>query len=76
MSGMLVIATKTNGNQLIINPENGVLIGDSTQEVCHGINTMLQKMNQFSSEQIRLSCQEYEWSQIVDNLYTYLCDLK
>ncbi|WP_177166605.1 glycosyltransferase [Nitrosomonas sp. Nm51] len=76
MSGMPVIATKTNANQLIINNDNGVLIGDSPYEVCLGIKTMLQKMNRFSSKKIRMSSQDYEWSKIVDNLYIYLCRLK
>lgn len=76
MSGMPVIATKTNANQLIITPDNGVLIGDTAAEVCRGIKTMLQKLDRFSSEQIRQSCQDYEWPRIVDNLYAYLCDLK
>ncbi|MDR4651435.1 MAG: glycosyltransferase [Nitrosomonas sp.] len=76
MSGMPVIATKTNANQLIITSDNGVLIGDTTEEVCRGIKVMLQKLDRFSSEQIRQSCQDYEWPKIVDNLYTYLCNLK
>lgn len=76
MSGMPVIATRTSANQLVITSENGVLIGDTTEEVCRGIKVMLQKLDRFSSEQIRQSCQDYEWPKIVDNLYTYLCDLK
>lgn len=76
MSGMPVIATRTSANQLVITSENGVLIGDTAEEVCRGIKVMLQKLDRFSSEQIRQFCQDYEWPKIVDNLYTYLCDLK
>lgn len=76
MSGMPVIATRTSANQSVITHENGVLIGDTAEEVCRGIQTIQQKLDQFSSEQIRQSCRDYEWSRIVDNLYAYLCDLK
>lgn len=76
MSGMPVIGTRTAANQLIINSENGVLIGDSPHDVCAGIQIMIQKMNQFSSEKIRISVQNYQWHRIVDHLFTYLCGIR
>lgn len=76
MSGMPVIATRTSANQLIITPENGVLTGDTAEEIYRGIQTMQQKLDRFSSGQIRQSCRDYEWPKIVDNLYIYLCNLK
>lgn len=76
MSGMPVIATKTSANQLIINHENGVLIGDAPQDICTGIKLIEQKMDRFCSKSIRMSAQDYQWQRIVENLHTYLCNLR
>ena len=76
MSGMPVIATRTSANKQIINHENGILIGETSNEVCIGIKEMINKLNHFSSNKIRTSSRDHEWSQIVDNLYIYLKNIK
>lgn len=76
MSGMPVIATKTSANKLIINHKNGILIGETSHEVCIGIKEMIKNLNYFSSNKIRASSRDHEWSRIVDNLYTYLKNIE
>jgi len=76
MSGMPVIATRTKANQQIINHENGILIGDTSRDVCSGIKEMVKKLGHFSSSNIRASALDHEWSRIVDNLYIYLTNIE
>ncbi len=69
-------ATRTNENNLIINHENSILIGEASHEVCIGIKEMIKKLNHFSSDKIRASSRDHEGSQIVDDLYIYLKNIK
>lgn len=63
-SGLATIATSTISNEEIINQENGILIKDTPQDFCNGIEKIM-KMK-FDSDTIRETVKEYSWTNIVD----------
>lgn len=63
-SGLATIATATEANKEVINDSNGVLIRDSAEEFCKGIELILK--GTFNSNFIRNSVKEYSWENIVN----------
>lgn len=72
MSGLPVLATKTSENLLIINSNNGVLIGDSADDVCEGIIKIKNQLKTYSMISIQEQSTCYSWEKIVKKLEIYL----
>jgi glycosyltransferase involved in cell wall biosynthesis len=66
--GLPVIATKTKENSLIINDSNGVLIEDTPMGFCNGLMQILNKINNYNSNQIYESSYKYSWQNIVETI--------
>jgi glycosyltransferase involved in cell wall biosynthesis len=76
LSGMPVIATNTYENRLIVNKSNGVLINDSSEDFCIGLERIYNNRNSYNSSAIRKSVENNTWENIVNtNLKPYLLDL-
>jgi glycosyltransferase involved in cell wall biosynthesis len=76
LSGMPVIATQTSENKKLINPGNGILIGESAEEFYLGLKKIYESRDSFDSKLIRDSNINHTWEKIVlDNLEVYLKDL-
>jgi hypothetical protein len=67
LSGMAVLATGTKENKKIINPDNGVITGDSIEDIYEGLKKIYLLRNSFQSERIQKESQKYSWNSIVDN---------
>jgi glycosyltransferase involved in cell wall biosynthesis len=73
LSGMPVLATNTSENRKVIEPENGVLVGDIAEDFYSGLKAIYEKRNLFDSAKIRNKAMGYTWENIVrDNLVRYL----
>jgi glycosyltransferase involved in cell wall biosynthesis len=73
LSGMPVIATSTSENRLIVDETNGVLINDTPEGFCKGLEEIYNRRNSFNSATIRKTVEAYTWENIVNtNLKPYL----
>ncbi len=72
LSGMPVIATATSENNKVISSANGVLIEDTVESFCKGLQQMWHEKESYNSDQIVLMSSRYNWSDIVDHLGDYL----
>ncbi len=73
LSGMPVIATSTSENRKVIEPENGVLMGDTAEDFYSGLKAIFEKRHLFDSAKIRTSSMNYTWEKIAKrNLKKYL----
>ncbi len=72
MSGMPVLATNTSENARVINHSNGVLVGDSVEDICKGIDGIENRLETYSSSEIREKALKYNWEVIVNGLEMYL----
>ncbi len=76
LNGMVVLATRTSENALVINQSNGVLIGDSAKEFSEGLTELYRRRNTFDSSLIKQKASTFTWEYIVENnLYPYLDSL-
>lgn len=67
LSGMPVIATSTKENCIAINDINGVLISDNSDEFYKGLCQFYSRSHEFNSNDIRNSCIQFTWENIVKN---------
>jgi len=67
LSGLPVIATKTHENRRVINDTNGVLIEDTPEDFCRGLELVCERLNSYNSELIRDDAREYSWENITLN---------
>lgn len=72
LSGLVVIATKTYENTLVINESNGVLIDDSAEAFCKGLNQILARKDSYCTEKIRENAKIYHWDSVTKDLENYL----
>jgi glycosyltransferase involved in cell wall biosynthesis len=73
LAGMPVIATGTLENARVVNQDNGVLIDDSAQAFCNGIETIWLNRSKYNSGSVRATSASYRWKNIVyENLLPYL----
>lgn len=73
MSGMAVVATRTQENARVVNKCNGVLIEATADGFANGLRMLITNHSGFNSSVIRASVAEYKWSAIVSsNLIPYL----
>jgi len=73
LAGMPVIATSTLENKLAVGSSDGILIQDSPEDFCRGLEEFLMKRNAYDSPFIKSRFRDYEWENIVKyNLQPYL----
>ncbi len=64
-AGMAVIATATTEHRKVVKRFNGVLIQDTPEGFCRGLQEVYERRHEFDSETIRLCCPESSWERIV-----------
>lgn len=67
LSGMPIIATKLNENIKVVNETNGVLIDDTAQGFCDGLNVLLNQLKTYDSYRIKNTVAENSVEFIADN---------
>ncbi len=73
LSGVPCIATNTFENQQIINNTNGILIDDTAESFCEGLNNIISVLDDYSKEEIVDSVSDFTWENItLNNLNPYL----
>jgi len=73
LSGNAVIATKTNENKKIINGDNGILIGETIEEISLGLQHVYINRFNFNSQKIQQESLKYSWENIINkNLIPFL----
>lgn len=66
LSGMAAISTNTVSNMEVMTELNGVVIKDTPESVCEGLERISIGMKNFSSKQIIEGAAKYHWSNIVN----------
>lgn len=75
-SGIYCIATGTSANKELITEKNGVIIPDSPEGVCDGLQEFIAKRELLCEKNIRTSLQDYNWRNIVKkNLQPFLMSI-
>lgn len=67
MSGLFCIATATGANKEIITPDNGILIQDTADGLCEGLEKYLLLRSKISESKVRDSLREHNWESISKN---------
>jgi glycosyltransferase involved in cell wall biosynthesis len=75
LSGMVVLATATSENRLVIDNTNGFLINDTIEDFAKGLTHILAERNRFSSSEIRSKSQKFHWQLIVNDLENYFLSI-
>ena len=65
LAGMACIATRTYSNSLVVNEQNGILIGDDEESVFNGIVSLTKRMSTFQSSAIVNDSLSYHWEKII-----------
>ncbi|MEI7504287.1 MAG: hypothetical protein WCJ61_13485, partial [Paludibacter sp.] len=65
--GLPVIATNTLENRRVIHETNGVLIEDTEDGFCEGIEFIIGKLGRFNSASIQIDNITHSWANIVDS---------
>lgn len=68
LSGMVVIATVTNENKMIITQENGIIIDDSVEDFYNGLVKFYKNMAKYDSVQIQKNAEKFTWENIIQNI--------
>lgn len=71
LSGMVVLATATSENRLVIDDKNGFLINDTIEDFAKGLAHILVEKDRFSSNEIREKSQKFHWQLVVKDLEKY-----
>lgn len=66
LSGMAVLGTHTSEHRSIINNTNGVLVGDTANEVYNGMVEIYKNRHLYSSHKIKEQSMLYTWEAIVE----------
>lgn len=66
LSGMICMATRTQANCEIINSKNGLLINDTSEDFCSGLEEIYNERHGYNSELIKDTLHDYLWSCIVE----------
>jgi glycosyltransferase involved in cell wall biosynthesis len=73
LSGLTVLATATKENAKIITKKNGIIIGDSVEDVYIGLKKIYNNRSLYNSESIQKDAQKYSWENIVrENMIPYI----
>lgn len=67
LSGMAVLATGTKENVKIINRKNGIISGDSIDDIYNGLKAIYNLRKAYNSIDIQKDASEYSWNYIIDN---------
>ena len=74
LHGMIVIGTHTSEHKKVINHSNGILTGDSIDELFTGMVKLYQSLSDYSSTEIQKSSQKYTWKNIINNTFIPFMD--
>jgi glycosyltransferase involved in cell wall biosynthesis len=69
MHGMPVLATATQSNRQIVDPNCGVLIGDDETSVCEGLYRMVQGFDAFDRNAIREKAMRYDYGRLAEEVF-------
>lgn len=73
LSGMAVIATGTKENIKSVTYQNGVVVGDSFEDISNGLEYIYANRLTFNSKEIQQESQKYSWENIInENLIPYI----
>jgi len=76
LSGMVVIATATQANRELINPQNGVLVQDTEEDFAQGLAQLYEMRGAYDAVAIQQDAEQYTWEKVVlENLYLYFSSL-
>lgn len=68
LAGLVVIATRTKENELIMNGDRGVLIDDDAEAVQAALAEVLRKRDEYDPYAIQQGMVPFEWGNIVDEV--------
>jgi glycosyltransferase involved in cell wall biosynthesis len=68
LNGLPVIATRTTENKYVINNENGILIDDTEDGFCIGIEQIAKNKDNFNNRAIQLNNLKYSYKEIVETI--------
>lgn len=71
-SGLPVLATKTSANMHIINPANGVLTGDTSNDCYQGLVELYNNRSEYNSDKIRATVLTHSWQNVTKTLLQYI----
>ena len=69
LSGLPVIATQTNENKKIVNDTNGVLINDTPEDFCKGLELLYKRKKGYNSQKIKSTLSDFTYKNKVKNEY-------
>jgi hypothetical protein len=73
LSGMAVLATGTKENIKVINNKNGIIMGESVEDIYNGFRNIYINRSLYDSESIQQEAQKYSWDSIItNNLIPYI----
>ncbi len=76
LSGLFCLATNTHANSEVIDNTNGLLIEDTSEGFCGGLDYFWKNRYSIDYEKVSQSLKDYSWENIVkNNLQTILCEL-
>ncbi len=74
LSGLFCIATATGANKEIITPENGLLIQDTPESLCDGLEQYLAIRSTINETTLRASLSDSNWNSIAHNYLVPILD--
>lgn len=74
MHGMPVLATATQSNRQIVDPNCGVLIGDDETSVCEGLRQMIQRFESFDRNAIREKAMMNDYGRLTEEVFLPFLD--
>ncbi|MEE0978445.1 MAG: glycosyltransferase family 4 protein [Muribaculaceae bacterium] len=66
LSGLYTIATDTFSNKELITEQNGVVVKDTPEGFCHGIEKFVAMRHSLSEKAIRKSLADFTWNNVVE----------
>lgn len=76
LSGLFCLATNTHANSEVIDNTNGLLIEDTPEGFCNGLDYIWKNRCSIDYEKVSQSLIDYSWENLVkNNLYSILCEL-
>lgn len=76
LSGLYIIATKTEANERVVDENNGMLILDTAKDFSSAIYNIYQKRIFLDSKIIRGSMKPFLWKNIIDNYFKPIIENK
>lgn len=74
VNGLVCLATSTEANKKVINNENGLLVGDTIEEISQGIEYLYNNIDKYSYSEIANNSSNYSWENIFERFDQKLLD--